>query len=459
MQWTIPELSLVLLVGASGCGKSTFARKHFRPTEILSSDFFRSMVSDDPGNQAASKDAFELLHLAAAKRLAGRKFTVIDATNLQAEARKPLLELARHYHYLTAALVFDLPSEVCEEHDRLRPDRQVGPQVIRTHTQLLRRAIDSLARERFRNVCILSSREEVDAVVLVRQPLETDRRDDHGPFDILGDVHGCLDELIALLQKLGYQVFAQPDVHGCPDVVVGPPPGRKAVFVGDLVDRGPNSSGVLRLVMNMVEAGTALCVLGNHDSKLLRKLNGSNVQLTHGLVDTLAQLETESDAFEGRVRRFLEGLVSHYVLDRGRLVVAHAGLKEDLQGRASARVRAFALYGDTTGESDEFGLPVRRNWAADYRGSASVVYGHTPVAEAQWVHRTINIDTGCVFGGRLTALRYPEKELLWVPAVREYAPPNRPFLTPEPKDDRLDLADVTGKRVLALENGPVDPRL
>jgi len=150
--------------------------------------------------------------------------------------------------------------------------------------------------------------------------------------------------------------------------------------------------------------------------------------------------------------------VSHYVLDDGKLVVAHAGMKESMQGRGSAAVRDFALFGETTGEIDEFGLPVRYNWAAEYRGSAMVVYGHTPVPEAEWLNRTINIDTGCVFGGKLTALRYPERELISVPARQTYAESKKPFLAPESlapaltaqqqHDDLLDLSDVIGKRIV-----------
>ncbi len=163
--------------------------------------------------------------------------------------------------------------------------------------------------------------------------------------------------------------------------------------------------------------------------------------------------------FTQKVTTFIDDLVSHYVLDGGRLVVAHAGMKESMQGRGSGKVRDFALYGETTGETDEFGLPVRYNWAAEYRGSAMVVYGHTPVPEPEWLNNTIYIDTGCVFGGRLTALRYPEKELVSVPAARTYCEPARPFLTPEAElpaltaqqehDDLLDIDDVMGKRIVA----------
>ncbi|MFD0788303.1 metallophosphoesterase, partial [Micromonospora azadirachtae] len=195
----------------------------------------------------------------------------------------------------------------------------------------------------------------------------------------------------------------------------------------DLVDRGPDSPGVLRLVMGMVAAGHAICVPGNHEQKLLRRLRGRDVRLTHGLAETMAQLEAESPEFVSAVARFVDGLVSHFVLDGGRLVVAHAGLKEEYQGRASGRVRAFALFGETTGETDEYGLPVRYPWARDYRGSAMVVYGHTPTPEPEWVNNTICVDTGCVFGGRLTALRYPERELVSVAAKREWYAPARPL--------------------------------
>jgi polynucleotide kinase-phosphatase len=465
MKLTIPELSLVLLIGPTGCGKSTFARKHFRPTEVLSSDFFRAMVSDDEANQAASKDAFDLLHHAAAMRLAARRFTVIDATNVQAEHRKELLALAKRYHYLTAAIVFNLSEALCRERTGNRPGRHVPSQVVRSQIEQMRRSMKSLEKERVRHIYVLSSPEEVEAAVIDRQPLWIDRRDDHGPFDLIGDVHGCFDELVELLQRLGYQISVQGDTAGAAGYVVRPPEGRKAVFVGDLVDRGPNVPGVLRLVMSMVEAGTALCVNGNHDNKLLRSLRGNKVNVTHGLAETLAQLEAEPDEFKQRVRQFLDGLLSHYVLDGGKLVVAHAGLREDLQGRASNRVRDFAMYGETNGETDEFGLPVRLNWAADYRGQSIVVYGHTPVTEPQWLNKTINIDTGCVYGGRLTALRYPEKEFVTVPAARTYCEPKRPLLSvvtnnglspQQQADDMLDLADVSGRRtILTRWQGPV----
>src|SRR6202044_3040970 len=219
-------------------------------------------------------------------------------------------------------------------------------------------------------------------------------------------------------------------------------PARRAIFLGDLVDRGPDTPGVLRLVMGMVAAGTAFCVPGNHEAKLLKALRGKNVTRRHGLDASMEQLDAEPEEFRARVERFIDGLISHYVLDGGRLVVAHAGLIERYQGRASGRVREFCLYGQTTGETDEYGLPVRYPWAQDYRGQAMVLYGHTPVPVPEWVNNTLCLDTGCVFGGRLTALRYPERELVSVPAAEVYYAPARPFpanatLSPEPPGGAL----------------------
>jgi protein phosphatase len=309
-----------------------------------------------------------------------------------------------------------------------------------------------LKREGFHHVFVLKSAEEVGEVEIERVPLWTDRRLDKGPFDIIGDVHGCYGELVALLRQLGYEVSNQGDQPAAQH-----PDGRKVIFLGDLVDRGPNSPAVLRLVISMVEQRTALCLPGNHDVKLMRKLRGRDVRITHGLAETLTQMEPEAAEFKDKVAAFIDSLVSHYVLDGGKLVVAHAGLKAELQGRASARVREFAMYGETTGETDEYGLPVRYDWAADYRGKAMVVYGHTPVLEPQWVNRTICIDSGCVFGGKLTALKYPERELVHVQAEKMHYAPARP-LNPDdggaslksdrPYNDLLDIQDVLGKRTV-----------
>ena len=423
MKLTIPELCLVVLMGPSGAGKSTFARKHFLPTEIVSSDECRGIVSDNPNSLEATNDAFEVLNYIAGKRLARGRLTVIDATNVQPEARAPLLKLAREHDVLCVAVVLKLPEEVCRERNKSRADRDFGSHVIRNQCLQLRRSIRGLRREGFRYQYVLSSQEEIESVIFERQPLWTDRKSDHGPFDIIGDVHGCYAELVELLSALGYVVRADgQEIH------VTPPNGRKAIFLGDLVDRGPRSPEVLRLVMGMVKAGTALCVPGNHDVKLLNKLQGRDVKVAHGMAETLEQLGREPVGFARDAGDFIDSLVSHYVLDDGRLVVAHAGMKQQYIGRASGRVRSFALFGDTTGETDDAGLPVRLDWAADYRGDAAIVYGHTPVDQPRWHNNTINIDTGCVFGGQLTALRWPEKQLVSVQSHQTWARPGRPFL-------------------------------
>lgn len=440
----IPELALVALVGVSGSGKSTFARRHFAPSQVLSSDTFRAMVADDENDQSASADAFDALHHVAGIRLRRGLLTVVDATNLQPHARAALVRVAREHDVLPVAVVLDVPEALAWERTQARADRTFGRPVLARMQRDLRRTYGLLAREGFRKVHVLRGVDEIDAAQVRYEKLFNDRRELTGPFDIVGDVHGCRAELESLLVRLGWEL--RRDDAGRP-VDATHPAGRTAVFVGDLVDRGPDSPGVLRLVMGMVAAGNALCVPGNHEQKLLRKLRGRDVRLTHGLAETMEQLAAEPEGFAAEVATFVDGLVSHYVLDGGRLVVAHAGLKEAYHGRASGRVRSFALWGETTGETDEYGLPVRYPWARDYRGSAMVVYGHTPTPEPEWVNNTICVDTGCVFGGRLTALRYPERELVAVPAQREWYAPVRPLVAaPARPDEVLELTDVAGRR-------------
>ena len=442
---TVPEVSLVVLVGASGSGKTSFAARHFLPTEVVSSDACRALVSDDENDQSATADAFDLLGFIVGKRLARGRLTVVDATNVQARARKSLLAVAKEHDVLATAVVLDVPTAVSVQRNAAREDRSFSASVVKRQHDELRRSLSSLRREGFRNVHVLSSVEEVEAATFERTRLHNDLRDVTGPFDVIGDVHGCLAELEQLLHDLGY-ALERDDRGRSVDAVH--PVGRRVVFVGDLVDRGPDSPGVLRLVMGMVAAGHALCVAGNHEAKLARALSGRKVTVSHGLETTLAQLAAEPEELRAEVARFLDGLVAHYVLDEGRLVVAHAGLKESYHGRASGRVRAFALYGDTSGETDEFGLPVRYPWAEDYRGKAMVLYGHTPTPTPEWVNNTMCLDTGCVFGGSLTALRYPEREVVQVPAAETYYEPVRPLAPPERDPETLRLDDVLGPRVI-----------
>jgi protein phosphatase len=460
MKIAIPDFCLVVLIGASGSGKSTFARRHFRPTEVISSDACRGLVEDDENSLDATADAFALLHVIAETRMKRRKIVVIDATNVRQEDRAQFVRIAKKFHALAVAIVLNPGEDICFERNKARPDRQYGPHVVRNHMASLRRNIRRLDKEGFRYVHELRSVESIDSVEIVRERLWTDARQIGGPFDIIGDVHGCADELEALLSKLDYLVTWLGDGEER-DCTVIPPQGRRAIFVGDLVDRGPRTPDVLRLVRAMVRSGSALCVPGNHDVKFLRWLHGRNVKLTHGLAESATQMEQETLRSRERMKGFIDSLVSHLWLDGGTLVVAHAGIKEEMIGRSSGRVREFCLYGETTGETDEFGLPVRYNWASEYRGSTTVVYGHTPVVNAEWLNNTICIDTGCVFGGKLTALRWPEKELVEVPAAKVYAEPVRPLAAPagdglnlqHADDEMLDLSLVTGKRIVELGTG------
>lgn len=453
----IPDFSLVVLIGSTGSGKSTFAARHFRPTEVISSDYCRALVSDDETDQAVSTDAFDLVREIAGKRLKNRKLAVIDATNIRLADRKGWIELARQWHALPVAIVFDPGIDVCIERNRARPDRAFGGQVVQRMVSEIRRGLGGLQREGFRQVWKLAGVETIEAAHITRQPLWTDKRHDSGPFDIIGDVHGCADELQRLLTELGYRV-EWSDVAGDRAVTVVPPRGRKVVFVGDLADRGPNSPDVLRIAMSMTAAGTAYAVQGNHDQKLERFLSGRKVKIAHGLQQTIDQLEGQDRGFREALPRFLDGLRSHVWLDGGRLAVAHAGLKEDMIGRGSGAIRSFALYGETTGEIDEFGLPVRADWAATYRGSTTVVYGHTPVLRADWVNNTLCIDTGCVFGGKLTALRWPEKQLVEIAAEQTWFEPIRPLgatgaaaSAQADADQVLDIKDVSGRRWIDTE--------
>lgn len=450
MKLAVPASSLILLIGVSGSGKSTFAATHFGPYETLSSDAFRGLVANDENDQAATSDAFDALRYVASKRLEQNRLTVIDATNVQPGARKTFVDLARSHDMLPVAIVLDVPLQLAITRNAGRPARDFGAGVVKRQHDQLRRSLRGLAREGFRRIHVLGSEQAIAEAEIVREPLLTDRRDEHGPFDAIGDVHGCRSELEALLVRLGYMI--ETDAAGRP-VDASHPEGRRAIFLGDLVDRGPDSPGVLRLVMGMVRNGHALAVPGNHEEKLIRVLSGKNANQSHGLAETLAQLAEETEEFRGEVLRFCRDLVSHLVLDDGKLVVAHAGLIERYHGRASGRVRAFALYGDTTGESDEYGLPVRLPWADDYRGGAVVLYGHTPVPEVAWINNTACLDTGAVFGGALSAMRYPEREVVAVPAERVWYEPVRPLApatpgTQEREPGVLKIDDVIGKHII-----------
>ena len=441
MRIEIPELSVIAMIGATSSGKTSFAKKYFKKTEVLSSDFFRAMICDDENAQDISQDAFDLLYKTANQRLKYGKLTVIDATNLQKDARKQVINLAKEQNVHSVAIVLNLPEKVLLERNQARPERNFSERVIKKHYTDLKRSIKSLKREGFRFVYILKSQEDIDNVEIVRTKLWNNKKDEHGALDIIGDIHGCGQELRLLLEKLGYHLQ-----DGC----YSHPEGRKVAFLGDFCDRGNENVNVLKIAMSMVKSGNALAVAGNHDAKLVKYLKGKSVQLTHGLDKTVQELNAESEDFRKEVCEFLDSLISHYVLDDGKLVIAHAGLKQEYIGRGSGRVREFCLYGETTGEIDEYSLPVRLNWASDYRGRASIIYGHVAQKEVQSLNGTCCIDTGCVFGGKLTAYRYPEREFVSVNALQVYCESVKPLELKQENNigDMLKINDYQGKLYL-----------
>lgn len=418
----IPDYCLVLLIGPEGSGKTTFAKRHFSPDEVISLRDHLTPVEHSPLTREAIDAAVSKMLAQAEARLKDRRLTVINAENINARERGPFTSIARKYFAKTIGFVFSFEGQHRPSHLSLRPG------TISDQLASLRKTLKDLqGRRSVKEVHKFRSPAEVEAVEEIqRHRLPVDFRDESGPFDIIGDIHGCAGELETLLEKLGYDLRAH-GAAGHRSYDVRPPSGRRLIFVGDLVDRGPRSPDVLRLAAGMIEAGTAFCVIGNHEFRLQRRLAGENVKATYGLQQTLDQLEEQPNGFSRDVSELIRTLPSHMVLDGGELVVAHAGLKEAMQNRTGGKVRSFAMYGDTTGARDAYGFPVRRDWAKEYQGSAAVVYGHTPVKTAEWRNNTICIDTACVYGGTLTALRWPEREVVDVPAERVWFEAKKPI--------------------------------
>jgi protein phosphatase len=231
-------------------------------------------------------------------------------------------------------------------------------------------------------------------------------------IDVIGDIHGCFDEFRKLTEKLGYDWREGLPQH---------PEGRKLAFVGDLTDRGPHSLKTISVVASLQKEKEAYYVPGNHCNKLYRYFLGNKVKILHGLETTAAELsalsEKERNEYKTLFINLYEDSPLYQALDDGKLIIAHAGIREDYIGKNNKRVKTFVLYGDITGEMNEDGTPVRRDWAQEYKGDAWIIYGHTPVLKPRMINNTVNIDTGAVFGGKLTAFRYPEMELMSVPST------------------------------------------
>lgn len=400
MRLDLPDFALVAVFGPDAGETARFVTRHFDPRAVVAT--YPAGVTATPFGTAPEPVP------GVSARLAVRALAVVHASSLSSEGRRALVSRAKHYHATPVALVFAAPASGKRGGGATQPP-----------------GARKLQSEGFRHIHVLDTPDALRDPDIRLTPLAVDLRGANGPFDIIGDLHGCFEETCTLLGRLGYRLEETPSADG---LIRGHHPGgRQAIFVGDLTDRGPRSLDSLRLVMGLSAAGAARCVIGNHDHKLRRALEGRGARIGRALAATLAELETAPAELRDRIAVFLGDLPSHLWLDGGVLAVAHAGLLEDMIGRDTAEVRDVAMFGETTGKLNEFGLPERVDWGRAHRGATTIVYGHTPRRDVQWVNRTLCIDTGCAFGGTLTALRWPEREIVSVPALRTYAAPKKPL--------------------------------
>jgi len=443
---TVTEPGLVLLVGCIGSGKTTLANRLFARHEIVSLDDYREVVSGNRRDLSATRDASAIAAEIVERRLKRRLLTVVDATNVRSEDRRVWTEIAARTHSLVTAIVLDPGQGHCQRAAEARDGEFYSPKAVAQQHSTLARDRRRLKYDGIRNIINLDDPADIASVTLVRRPTWNDLRNEHGPFDIIGDIHGMTDELEQLLGKLGWKIDWVDGGSG-PYPNLHHPEGRKLVFVGDACDRGPRSLDALLIMESAVTSGSGFAVASNHDDRLKRWLMGRDVTVSHGLDTTIAEFDGKSEEFRQRIAKFIDGLQGHLVLDRGRLAVAHAGLREDMILGASKDVRQFAVFGPMATPGRD-GKPVRVDWADEYRGATSIVYGHTVVDEPVWHNRTINIDTGAVFGGSLSALRWPEKEVVSIPASAAYATLDSPPFSRKKSDDPslIRFSDVSGKK-------------
>jgi protein phosphatase len=402
----IPKRALAVLCGPSAAGKTTWARQHFLSSQIISSDKCRQMVADDvlwhqPG---VSAGAFELLYLWTEQRLKLNRLAVVDSTALLTGTRRHLLRLARRWHAPAVLIVFESDPATCAERDAAR-SQSVGPRVLRRQFKQLAHERAMFTRERWD--ALISLDEESQAQNPVRlSPLPHERPDDAGPFDIVGDVHGCRVELLRLLEKLGWE----EDSDGVP----AHPAGRRLIFVGDLGCGGPDSVGAWELALRLRACGRAEVLIGDHDVRFVRHLRGEAVRLDRGLDRAAAELRRLPAERLTHLRQGLDDLMGsappHLLLDNGQLAVAHAALPDHMVGKDDRRVRDFCRHAEGSRGAG------RGEWVMRHLGHELVVHGHAPTRAPRIINHTVNIDTGCVLGGALTAFRWPERELVQVPA-------------------------------------------
>ncbi len=384
MKLQLPDFFLLFVFESNKVHIKNFVDNHFDSKDLAA-------IAETSANNVS------VLESVIQKRLRLRQRTVFDASGLSHSCRIRFKKMAKKYHCPVLAHVLN-----STDSDALS----------------LSQLVKSLKKDGFNEIKRIDVAEEW-TIHIDTNP--SDKSDMTGPFDVIGDIHGCYEELCLLLKKLEYQVSYNKS--GQDSFTATHPKGRKLIFVGDLVDKGPNSPAVLLLVLSLLKSEMAYCVIGNHEAKLLKKLEGRKVSLNHGLDKSVAQFENETPVFKEEVIAFIKSLPHHLVFDGGALVIAHAGIQEQMILRDSGAIKAFCLYGETTGKLDIDGLPERKNWALENKGKAKVVHGHVPVTESVWVNNVLDIDTGCVYGGRLTALRYPEMDLVNVSALKAYSTP------------------------------------
>ncbi|HBW38451.1 polynucleotide kinase-phosphatase [Desulfosporosinus sp. BICA1-9] len=448
-QIAFPHAGIVLLVGPSNSGKSSLLnylveQSILLGSEIVSSDQFRVLVSDtdfiDYGKpskdeqevlfakyQQISEKAFESMFALINIRCALGKLTVVDATHLWPEDRKKSIDIANKNHVPVMAIVLDVPEKKLLERDAQR-ELPRGRDRIKKQVRTFKNNLRSLKTEGFAVLYSLND-VELEQCTFVRlfNPIV---KEVGAGLDFIGDIHGCYSEYLELLDKLGYlQNEEGLYVH---------PEGRKLVSVGDILGRGPQSIECLKFFINHVEKELAYMVDSNHGWKIARWLSGRNVELAHGDEIVAAEFENlekgqgkeAAEQFKEKVKNFLLTAPSNLVFLKHRvgvIVATHAGIRDSYIGKQSKRISDFCRYGDTDG-ADDAGKPIRKDWFVHHQSGEIIVWGHDPRPLPQVINNTINIDQGVVFGGRLTAYRYPQKTFVSVVAHEDYANDPESFL-------------------------------
>ncbi|MDM5234548.1 polynucleotide kinase-phosphatase [Lysinibacillus pakistanensis] len=460
MNITIPSIGIVLLIGPSNSGKSTLLQHWVNtgilsPSEIISSDTYRTLVSDSnyinfQGHSqeeaellyeqyfAISTQAFAVMERVLEARCTLNKCTFVDATHLKSEERQQYILLGKKLHVPVCAIVLDIPLEELLQRDTMRKDPR-GIKRIKQQARLLKSEKRLIKKESFLKTYFVK---EIEALTLTRQESPLYLNVDAG-LDIIGDIHGCYDELLELLKKLEYEVNNEGYfIH---------PQGRRFVSVGDIMSRGPKSIKTMEFFERHIERGLAFMTDSNHGWKIARWLDGRNVSLHHG--DELVEAEfmdyentyggAQTAALKARLAKCLLAAPSHYVLMNKGLasaVVTHAGIRDRYIGKQSSRISDFCRYGDVQ-ELNISGKPIRNDWFTEHQTSQLIIWGHDPKINPLKQNHTLNIDQGVVFGGQLTAFRYPEQTIISVNAYKNYAgTQNNPLL--EAKAKRFEPPNI-----------------